>query len=393
VNTKSPKVSVIIPAYNQAIYLGKAIQSALDQTYQDREIIVVNDGSTDNTAEIASHYQDQVIYIYQENRGLAGARNTAINNARGEFIALLDSDDVWLPEFLEKIVPVLSSNPQAAMVYSGYRYIDSKGIEIGIPQQKVVPPDLVYQTFVIDGNWINACTVVFRKNLAFEAGLFDEELKALEDFDLWIKLSRKGSVIGIPDLLVKYRRHDSNMTSDPGHMMRARLRLIEKNFGFLNGGEKNDSKKTIIYSRHFASGAKNYLVVDNFGESVNYFNRLLRLTPEKAFSMPVWRSFCRAHIPLEFSNDPSYLIDLEKMESTVLRFLDEIDNQLEKIESMKSMQCKIRISAYLALAEEGRLEGNFNFFQKYMYAILSLYPKAIFSRPFWGRVLRYFGAL
>jgi glycosyltransferase involved in cell wall biosynthesis len=391
VDFEIPNVSVIIPAYNQAIYLGEAIQSVLDQDYHCYEIILVDDGSTDDTREVVAQFEFKVRYIYQQNRGLSAARNTAIKNARGEFIALLDSDDVWLPKFLEKTVTLLCNNPHAALVYSGYRYIDSQGVEIGVPNQRVVPPDLAYQTLVMDGCWIIPSAVVFRRNLAFEAGLFDEELKAVEDLDLWIKLSRKGSVIGLPDVLVKYRRHASNMTKDPGHMMCAHLKLIEKNFGPWEGGKIVDVQKESIYSRHFVSGTERFLINNNFRESVNYFLQLLRLNPVKALSLTVWRSFCRAYIPLEFRNNPDYLINFEKMELSVLKFLDEINTQLELSEPMKSMQCKIRVSAYLALAEEGRIAGNFIFFRKYMYAILSLEPKAIFSKPFWGRVLHYFG--
>ena len=100
----TPRVSVVIPAYNQAKYLGDAIQSVLSQTYRDFEIIVVDDGSTDDTPLVVSQLGGNLHYIRQTNQGLAGARNTGIRNAKGSYIALLDSDDIWLPEFLQKIL-------------------------------------------------------------------------------------------------------------------------------------------------------------------------------------------------------------------------------------------------------------------------------------------------
>lgn len=386
---KRPRVSIVIPAYNQAAYLGEAIQSALNQTYRDYEIIVVNDGSTDTTSEIASRYKDQIVYICQENRGLSGARNTAIRNARGEFIALLDADDVWLPEFLEKAVPLFSSYPQAAMVYSGYRYIDSQGNEIGVPTRKVVPPDLATQIFLKYGNWLVPSAVVFRRDFAIEVGLFDEELKAVEDTDLWMKLSRKGLMVGIPDDLVKYRRHGSNMTKDPSHMICALIKYFEKRYGSLDITSDTDLQKIAEYCKLFRSATERYLAFGDFDNSVKYFIQLISLDFAFSISMPVWRSFCRAPIPLEFRNDPNYAIAFEEMESTMLKFLNEIDQQLEHTKAMKYIHRKIRISAYLALAEEGRITGNSGFFWKYMFATFSLDPRVMFSRAFWGRVLRY----
>lgn len=390
-NNQLPRVSVIIPAYNQAAYLEEAIESALKQNFRDYEIVVVNDGSTDDTSEVASHFDGQIVYIFQENLGLAGARNTAIKNARGEFIALLDSDDVWLPEFLDKTVAVLSNNPKASMVYTGNCYIDLNGNEIGVQNTKVVPPDLVYQTFLKNGNWFVPSAVVFRRNLAIQVGLFDEELRAVEDFDLWIRLSRLGLVIGLPDALVKYRRHSSNMTKDPAHMMRARIKLAEKLFGPLENGETNDYQKISSYSLLYTVGVKSFLAVGNLTESVTHFFRLLRLNPEVALSMPTWRKFCRVHIPIENDNDPNFSVDFEMMESTVLQFLDEINKEAKLTDYGNSMRRKIRISAYLSLAEEGRIAGNSSFFTKYLFAILMLDPKMLLSRVFWGLVMRFIG--
>jgi glycosyltransferase involved in cell wall biosynthesis len=374
---KNPLVSVVIPAYNQGEYLGEAIQSALNQTFQDYEIIVVNDGSTDNTSEIISHYQGQIIDIYQENRGLSGARNTAIANARGEFIALLDSDDVWLPEFLEKTVALLSNDPQASMVCSGYSFIDSQGNEIGVPNLKVAPPNLV------------PSAVIFRKSLATEVGLFDEEIGPVADTALWMRLLSIGSLMCIPEALIKYRRHSSNMSKDPTTMVLALTKYYEKRYGPLDITRDNEVQKIAAYRKLFQSGARRFLAFGDFYRSVKYFIQLNSLDSSSSLSMLVWRSFCRAQIPLEFSNDPNYKIDFEKMESMVLKFLEEIDNQLKRTGNMDSMQRKIRISAYLALAEEGRIAGNFRFFLKYLYTIFLQDPKAMFSRVYWGRVLRY----
>jgi glycosyltransferase involved in cell wall biosynthesis len=386
-----PLVSVIIPSYNHAHFVGEAIKSVLEQDYQHYEIILVDDGSTDNTREVVAQFGFKVRYIYQPNQGLSAARNTAIKNARGEIIALLDADDVWLPEFLEKTVTLISNYPQAAMVYSGYIYIDSQGNEVGIPHQKVISPDMAHQTFMTNGNWLVPSAVIFRKNLAVEVGLFEEEIGPIADTDLWMKLSLKSPMIGTSEALIKYRRHDSNMSKDPKTMVHALTKYTEKKYGPLDTNSETHFEKLAAYSKLFQSSTKRYLACNNIEKSVNFFIQLISLDYASSLSMPVWRSFCRAHIPLEFINDPDYAIDVKKMESIILRFLDEIHNQFDQTDFTKAMRSKIRVSAYLALAEEGRIAGNFSFFRKYLCAMISLNPKVIFQRSFWGRVLRYIG--
>ena len=136
-----PRVSVVIPAFNQARFLPAAIDSALAQTYRDREIIVVDDGSTDETPDVARRYGDALRYVRQANKGLAGARNTGIERARGEFVALLDSDDVWLPGFLEHMMAVAEAQPRAAVYFGAWRYIDASGNPLPEPPHAhVVPP-------------------------------------------------------------------------------------------------------------------------------------------------------------------------------------------------------------------------------------------------------------
>src|SRR5450755_820624 len=137
----TPRVSVIVPAYNAAVYLPHAIDSVLAQTFVDWEIVVVDDGSTDHTQSVVESYRpalaDKLQYIHQSNHGLPAARNTGIKAARGEFIALLDADDVWLPQRLERGVQVLDSDPEIGLVHARVARIDTKGMVIG--QLKVDP--------------------------------------------------------------------------------------------------------------------------------------------------------------------------------------------------------------------------------------------------------------
>ena len=122
-----PKVSVIIPAYNCAHYICHAVDSVLAQTFPDFELVVVDDGSTDNTRELLKQYGSQIKYIYQQNKDMTAARNTGINHSSGEYIAFLDSDDIWLANKLERQIVLLDQAPEVGLVYCWHYYIDPAG--------------------------------------------------------------------------------------------------------------------------------------------------------------------------------------------------------------------------------------------------------------------------
>ena len=211
---KNPTVSVIIPTYNRVHLIGKAIKSVLNQTYQDFEIIVIDDGSTDNTGEIIRSFKDKrVKYIkkYKENKGISVARNIGIKMARGKYIALLDSDDEWLPEKLDKQVKILQSeSPEVGVVCSWSYNIDEKGNYIS---KRYLPKKdgYIYED-LLSTNPISVPTVLIRKECFNRVGLFDDLLNAQEDWDMWIRIAKyyRFALIKIP--LVKYRLHSNQIS-------------------------------------------------------------------------------------------------------------------------------------------------------------------------------------
>ena len=183
-----PAVSVIIPNYNHTRFIRAAIDSALAQTCQPREVIVVDDGSTDDSRAVVAEYGDRVRYIWQENQGLAGARNTGIRAAQGDLIGLLDADDIWYAHYLERMVALAERHPAAAVFYGAARGIDTEGNPL--PQLfggPVLPAGEIYQT-LLRANFIIPSTVTFRRSVIVTAGLFDQELRSCEDWDLWLRL-------------------------------------------------------------------------------------------------------------------------------------------------------------------------------------------------------------
>ncbi len=235
-STSTVHVSIIIPVYNQAQYLDTAIQSVLSQTYRDYEIIVVNDGSTDNTAEVACRYRDQIHYIFQENQGLAGARNTGIRAAVGNFIALLDSDDLWLEHYLERMIALTEENPQVCVYYCAAYCVNEEGslMEQIVGYRDIKPTALFAQ--ILRSNFIIPSTVLIRKAIIDQAACFDMSLRSCEDWDLWLRLLASGNFfVGCPDVLVKYRIHSKSLSANVSKMQSSYSSVVEKHFGLDDG--------------------------------------------------------------------------------------------------------------------------------------------------------------
>jgi teichuronic acid biosynthesis glycosyltransferase TuaG len=229
-----PFVSIVIPNYNNAHFLGDAIQSVLNQTYQNFEIIVVDDGSTDNSRDVVSNFGERVRYIWQENKGLGGARNTGIMAAKGEYIGFLDADDQWIPNFLEIMVSLTQKYPDIAVFYCNARYMDKQGVDL--PQSvgvRAIPPDRIYQA-LLRANFIIPSTILAKRSIIIDEGLFDQNCKSLhgcEDWDLWLRIAPRHKFIGTQLSLVRYRLHGQTFSSNPSHMEEAVRAVIEKQFG------------------------------------------------------------------------------------------------------------------------------------------------------------------
>ena len=388
---ESKFVSVIIPAYNAELYIVRAIESVLAQTYRDLEIIVVDDGSADNTASIARQFEDSIHYVYQSNRGLAAARNTGIRHAHSDIIALLDADDLWEPEFLEVMTGLLEQNPQAAGVYCGFQYIDSQGNIVGKPNLTVVPPEGFHNIQLIQGNWLSACGVLFHKHLAEEVGLFDESLRALEDADLWIRLSADRPFVGLPRALVKYRRHDSNMSKDPQHMIKAKSRVMEKAFGPAEGDVSSwSNQKVVAYLNHFRSAAVRYLAAGYFEKSADQLCQMAVISLDYLCSLDVWRGLARAHVPDEFQFDSSFELNWKRMQEDITGLLKEVKQGKSCSRQIQDQFSRLKGFAFLALADEAVRARKFGRTLRWIFSATIAFPQLWLARPFWGTIARAF---
>lgn len=228
------KVSVIIPVYNGEKYIAEALDSALNQTFTDYEVIVVNDGSVDSTEDIVANYvqkhPEKIFYFYQKNRGLAAARNAAIHYSKGKYLALLDADDRWLPERLEETVKVMENDSTVGLVHSNIiRFSDNGVLDIPKRKTKYLNGMIFNHIFLRDAH-IACPTVLIRRSSLDELGMFDENLSYLgcEDRDLWLRIARHSKVSYIDKVLAYYRINANSMSHNQDKMHKARLYVVDK---------------------------------------------------------------------------------------------------------------------------------------------------------------------
>lgn len=226
-----PAVSVIMPAYNVEPYIGEAIESVLAQTFTDLELIIVDDGATDGTARIARAYADRdgrVTVIHQPNAGLPAARNTAMRRATAEVFALLDSDDLWAPEFLDEQLAILRARPDVDIVTGNALTLG--GHLDGRPTRPCPDPrpqpDLAT---ILSDEYAVFIMSVFRRRVFDAVGLFDEMLRTNEDFDYWLRAALAGfTFIRNERPLGYYRRRDDSLSASQVRMLRGALRVCYK---------------------------------------------------------------------------------------------------------------------------------------------------------------------
>lgn len=238
--TTKPLVSVIIPTYNRAHLLGRAIGSVLSQTYQDFELIVVDDASTDGTENIVNKFSDlRIRYIrHERNMGGSTARNTGIREAHGQFIAFQDSDDEWLWGKLKKQIETFDScNHDVGVVYTGFlRWECQSAVYIPGLQIQTKEGDISEQ--ILSGNFVSTQTLMVRKGVLEEAGFFDEQLPRFQDWELVIRLAQVCHFKCIDEPLVLVYSTPNNITSDNVSGLIALEKIFNKHYLLLNNQPK-----------------------------------------------------------------------------------------------------------------------------------------------------------
>jgi glycosyltransferase involved in cell wall biosynthesis len=244
-------VSVIIPCYNGERFLEEALRSALSQSYPEVEIIVVDDGSTDNSPEIAQRFP--VRYIRQENRGLTESRNRGVRESRGSYIVFLDADDRLKPEAIEAGFRMLERRPECAMAVGDHTFIAQDGSQIAGSQKECLPAH--HYEALLKSNFIEMISsVLFRRHVYEEVGGFDTKLRVAEDYELYMRIARSYPICCHPAVVAEYRIHDTNASRNSELMLTMTLRVLKSQGRYIG----LNVRRLIAFSEGFRIWRKQY---------------------------------------------------------------------------------------------------------------------------------------
>lgn len=294
-----PLVSVIMPVYNGERFIEAALRSALGQDFSDFEIVVLDDGSTDASAGIAREYARMhprhVRYFRQENGGFCAARNAAIAAARGRYLALLDCDDLWMPQHLSHAIEALESDPQTVLIHANVRFIDENGAVLAEFLHKERWAQWGHDPFkaiLLRYEHVACATTVFPRALAVELGGFDLRYSGLgcEDRDLWLRLALRGKVRHLPYHAADYRVHGGGVSRRRERMLCGRRLLVERMTDFSEGRRLYPAALAALA----LSEAEECVPGSERGRVLRAYGTAIRLNPR---DLRGWRGLARALLP------------------------------------------------------------------------------------------------
>jgi len=295
----NPVINVIIPSFNSARFVVQAVQSALNQTYSPVEIIVIDDGSNDNTRVVLGPFFDRIRYIYQSNAGLSKARNRGIKEARGDLIAFLDADDQWLPEKLTKQWNYLKANPAVGLIHTDMYQLYEPG---GTQSYVYFGKERFSGSYYSELFWCNRITissVMVTRSCLDRIGLFDEEIlgPTTQDFDLWMRIARYYPLAYVNEPLVVYRRHSTSGSQNQRMMLEDEYYVRDKALKAdpaLWQSLGRDRVMQWMFRNAFEAGYSN-VDADDLARARHYFCKALSYDPK---SIRAWSFWVSTFLPL-----------------------------------------------------------------------------------------------
>jgi glycosyltransferase involved in cell wall biosynthesis len=277
----APRVSILLPTYNRANYLVETISSVFTQAVDDFELIVVDDGSTDETRELVGSISDpRVRYLYQQNHGVSAALNTAWRAAQGEYVAMIGSDDVWSPNQLETLLPLIESSPSLGLVYARAQAMSINGH----PQPQILGSDMKFPNdplaSLLYGDCICGLACLIRRRCVEQVGGFDESLVANEDWDMWIRMAEITQFAFHNEILARYRMHPTSLTGKRSRHYRRvildRVRLIQDYYARPNLAPSARAVQSLALRNVYMNVGIRFLAVGAVREAVPYLWRAVR---------------------------------------------------------------------------------------------------------------------
>lgn len=284
----TPKVSVIIATYNRADYLRQAIASVLAQSYPDFELLVVDDGSTDDTAAAVAEFTDaRIVYLHQTNAGRSAARNLGLTQARGMYVAFLDDDDLYLPHKLAVQTNFLDDHPEIGLVAGGSQIIAADGTPIRVRESRGEQPRLALPACLYACPLLT-CAVLFRRNwLAALEHWFDPEMERAEDTDFWLRLLLAGCVMAwTPQIVSAYRQHPDNSQGDGERYARGYLRLLDKLYARADLPAVLHAERPALYAHYHMVGACHAYAAGQIASGQQWLRLAAEAAPETTRGAP-----------------------------------------------------------------------------------------------------------
>ncbi len=294
----APMVSVIIPTYNRSDYLPKTLDSLIAQSFRDYEVLLVDDGSTDNTEQLVRRRPEPIRYFYQPNAGPAAARNYGIKEARGEFVAFLDSDDLWEPRFLGNMVGFLRSNPKIDIAFCQFITINDRDEIIERNSKKPYSGRIASRLFA--STFITTPSIVARRKVIINEGGFNESMLTNEDYDLWLRLALKHEFGLVEEPLCLRRSHPGTQSrnGDPGPSIRKAEMLDNYYRQFGKQAGITPAVAHLRLGKVYHSAGKRSLKAGHFRQALRLLHSSLAYRP---FAPDVWARYGLAAIlvPIE----------------------------------------------------------------------------------------------
>lgn len=292
------KVSVVVPTYNRADLILQTLQSVLAQTFTDYEIIVIDDGSTDNTAEILRELIEtgKIQYVWQENQGESAARNQGLRLARGEYIAFLDSDDLWLPQKLEAQVSYLDAHPEIGLAQSCFSKFDhATGKDLGTRNSAWFSGRIYPEILMHWSDLMATDAILIRAEALERVGGFDENLRRAEDLDLWRRISRYYPFAAMSETLTKVRVHSDSVSANKTKASESFRVYLEKAFA-------DDPSLSIEFRKKALARMYAYMAYNQIGNASG--NQIQSVRQDARNAITNFPFEWRAHLALALSLSP-----------------------------------------------------------------------------------------
>ncbi len=288
-----PSVSVLMPTFNRAKFLPEAIDSVLSQTYADLELLIVDDGSEDNTTSVLEPFlrDERVRYFYQDNQGQSYARNVGLKHAMGDFVAFLDSDDIWKPEKLEKQLAVVRAHPDADIVHGDEEIIDEQSAVTSLLNMARYSGRIT--RYLLADNSVSITTALVKRRCFDEMGGFDTSVGVADDYELWLRFSARYRFHYEPGIVASYRVMDDQISSDKRRRLAANEMII-RNFLTKYGDQLDRKDKRWGLARFYCRSARYFASVGERGTAMNSLLMAFRSAP---LDLVVWRALYRVMVP------------------------------------------------------------------------------------------------